>query len=67
VHSATREQVDLEPQVEKRTLHELAVTAKLPRLDPGLWKVLVKTDIEGWSGYRPTGASVRVPPGLRRR
>jgi poly(ribitol-phosphate) beta-N-acetylglucosaminyltransferase len=64
VHSVTREQVDLDSRVERRALHELVATVKLPRLDPGRWKVLVKTDLEGWGSYRKTGGDVRVPQGL---
>lgn len=64
VHSATREQVDLDCQTERPSLRELVATAKLPRLDPGVWKVLVKTDLEGWGSYRPTGGVVRVSRGL---
>jgi hypothetical protein len=64
LHPVTHEQVDLDSQLERRTLHELVATAKLPRLDPGRWKVLVKTDIEGWGSYRASGAVVPVPQGL---
>lgn len=67
VHSATREQVDLDPQVERPAFDELALTAQLPRLDPGQWKVLLKTDIEGWGSYRATGGVVRVSQGLAAR
>ena len=65
VHPATREQVDLDTEVERTAPHELTLTARLPRLDPGQWKVLVKTDIEGWGSYRATGGVVRVLQGLR--
>jgi glycosyltransferase involved in cell wall biosynthesis len=64
VHPVTREQVDLDPEVERRAMNELVATARLPRLDPGRWKVLVKTDLQGWGSYRATGGVVRVPQGL---
>jgi glycosyltransferase involved in cell wall biosynthesis len=64
VHSVTREQVDLDCQVERPALDELVALAKVPRLDPGRWQVLVKTDLERWGSYRATGGDVRVPQGL---